>query len=391
MVLSGSLAAPLFSVFIPSWTEEFGWSRTAVSGVFSFATILAALVGPLIGKLLDAYGGRSVMTVGALLMGFSLIAMGFAENLIALYVAFSIGRMAMMNIQNLAGHTVIANWFIRRRALATAVAINGSRIGLGMWPLIAAIIINFWGWREALWVLGSIVALCSVFPWILILARRPEEIGLSPDGNALHESGIENPSFPSQEILWSSRDAVKTKVFWFLMFTHMSAMIAGGGFGLHRIPLFLDQGLSEGMIGPVLIVHAVGMLIGGFFAAWVMEYLEGRIAVSIFIVAGAIAMLIAIQLPQGLPMLFFTFFESAAFGGIFSMLPVVYADYFGRYSIGMIRGITHPFVIASNAVGPILAGYVFDTNGDYSIALLFFAVVLLVGGACSYLARPPRK
>ena len=63
MVLSGSLAAPLFSVFIPSWTEEFGWSRTAVSGVFSFATILAALVGPLIGKLLDAYGGRSVMTV----------------------------------------------------------------------------------------------------------------------------------------------------------------------------------------------------------------------------------------------------------------------------------------------------------------------------------------
>ena len=73
------------------------------------------------------------------------------------------------------------------------------------------------------------------------------------------------------------------------------------------------------------------------------------------------------------------------------MLPVVYADYFGRYSIGMIRGITHPFVIASNAVGPILAGYVYDTNGDYSIALLFFAVVLLVGGACSYLARPPRK
>ena len=98
MVLSGSLAAPLFSVFIPAWTDEFGWSRTAISGVFSFATVIAALFGPIVGKLLDTYGGRAVMTVGALLMGVSLISIGFVQNLIALYLAFSIGRMAMMNI-----------------------------------------------------------------------------------------------------------------------------------------------------------------------------------------------------------------------------------------------------------------------------------------------------
>tara|TARA_A100001037_G_scaffold140783_2_gene127574 strand:- start:1096 stop:2289 length:1194 start_codon:yes stop_codon:yes gene_type:complete len=391
MVLSGSLAAPLFSVFIPAWTDEFGWSRTAISGVFSFATVIAALFGPIVGKLLDTYGGRAVMTVGALLMGVSLISIGFVQNLIALYLAFSIGRMAMMNIQNLAGHTVIANWFIRRRAFATALAINGSRVGLGIWPLIAALIISFWGWREAFWILGCLVSLFAVVPWLLVVARRPEEIGLNPDGDSISFLQIKANQSTSIEADWTTRDAITTKAFWLLMVTHMSAMVAGGGFGLHRIPLFLDQGLNQSLIGPILLTHAVGMLIGGFFAAWLLSHVGHRLVLSVFMLAGVIVMLVAIELSQGVPMLIFTFIESAAFGGIFSILPVVYADYFGRYSIGKIRGITHPVVIASNAIGPLLAGYAHDKNGDYSTALVFFAVVLCVGSLCAYFASPPHR
>ena len=88
-------------------------------------------------------------------------------------------------------------------------------------------------------------------------------------------------------------------------------------------------------------------------------------------------------------MVAFTLAESSVFGGVFAMLPVVYAEYFGRDSLGTIRGIAHPVVVASNAVGPVFAGYVFETTGTYGVALAVFSVVLGVGALSALLARRP--
>ena len=180
MMISGAVSAPMFSVFIPRWTEEFGWSRTAISGAFSFGTIAAALVGPLVGRALDKYGGRLVMGGGALLMAAAVAGMGFVENLVGLYAALVVARTALMSIQNLGGHTVIANWFVRRRAFATAIAVNGSRLGLGLWPLLGAALIAALGWREAVWVIGGLMALLALFPLVAIVSRQPGGRGAVP-------------------------------------------------------------------------------------------------------------------------------------------------------------------------------------------------------------------
>ena len=383
MMLSGALAAPLFSVFVPAWTEEFGWSRTAIAGAFSFGTVVAALVGPLVGRSLDRYGGRLVMGGGALLMGASLVGMGFAGSLLALYLTFAVGRMAMMNVQNLGAHAVIANWFVRRRALATAVAVNGSRIGLGGWPLAAATVIASAGWREACWALGVAVGALAIVPLVLIVARQPEEVGLRPDGRAVRSPA--GPAAPAlAERRWRPRDAVRTTAFWALTASHMAAMVAGGGFGVHRIPLFVDRGLSDAWIGPVLIIHAAGMVVGGFLAAWLMDRMPRRLVIAVSMAGASAALAVASAVPPGAPMALFTFAESAAFGGVFAMLPVVYADYFGRASIGTIRGLTHPIVVAANA-----AGVAFDATGAYAGALLGFSGALGVGAVSALMARPP--
>ena len=395
MMLSGTLAAPIFGIFIPAWTEEFGWSRTAIAGAFSFATVMAGLAGPLVGRALDKYGGRLVMGGGALMMGASLIGMGFVGSLVALYLVFSVGRAAMMSIQNLAAHTVIANWFIRRRAFATAVAVNGSRIGLGIWPVLAALVIANVGWREAFWALGAVVTLIAAAPLLTIIARRPEEVGLHPDGRprpapAPAGSRISPAERAWAERNWTAREAVRTSSFWFLMLTHMGVMLVGGGFGVHRIPFFLDRDLADAWVGPVLLLHAIGMLIGGFLAAWLMGFMPRRVVISVSMAAGAAAMLVALVVPPDAPIAVFTFLESMAFGGIFAMLPVVYADYFGRESIGTIRGLTHPIVVGSNAAGPLFAGLVFDaTGGEYTWAFVSFSVVLGLGAISALLARPP--
>ena len=389
MTISGAVAAPMFSVFIPRWSDEFGWSRTAISGAFSFGTIAAALAGPLVGRALDKYGGRLVMGGGGLLMAASVAGLGFVGSLVGLYAALVVARTALMSIQNLGGHTVIANWFVQRRAFATAVAVNGSRLGLGLWPLLGAALIAVMGWREALWMVGALMALLSFFPLIAIVSRQPEDVGLHPDGRPPLLSQEDHSRQVRAEHQWRPREALRTHAFWLLLFAHMGAMVAGGGYGLHRIPLFLDRGLAEGWVGPVLMLHAVGMLVGGFVAAWFMGRTSYRIVIAGCMAGASAAMAAAGFIPPGVPMAVFTFAESMVFGGVFAMLPVVYAEYFGRDSLGTIRGIAHPAVVASNAVGPVFAGYVFESSGAYTMALVTFSVVLGVGAVSALLARRP--
>ncbi|MDE2837493.1 MAG: MFS transporter [Chloroflexota bacterium] len=389
MTISGAVAAPMFSVFFSHWTEEFGWSRTAISGGFSAGTIAAAVAGPLVGRALDRYGGRLVMGGGALLMAASVAGLGFMGSLVGLYVGLIVGRTALMSIQNLGGHTVIANWFVRRRAFATAVAVNGSRLGLGLWPLLGAALIAALGWREALWAVGALMALLALFPLVAIVSRQPEDVGLYPDGRPPPDTEEERRRPAQQEHQWRPREAVRTRAFWLLLFAHMGAMLAGGGFGLHRIPLFLDRGLEESLVGPLLLVHSVGMLAGGFIAAWVMGRTSYRVVIAACMAGASAAMAVVGSVPAGGAMVAFTLAESSVFGGVFAMLPVVYAEYFGRDSLGTIRGIAHPVVVASNAVGPVFAGYVFETTGTYGVALAVFSVVLGVGALSAFLARRP--
>lgn len=389
MTISGAVAAPMFSVFFSRWTDEFGWSRTAISGAFSFGTVAAALAGPLVGRALDRYGGRLVMGGGALLMAASVAGLGFVSSLVGLYAALVVARTALMSIQNLGGHTVIANWFVRRRAFATAVAVNGSRLGLGLWPLLGAALIASLGWREALWTVGALMALLALIPLALIVSRQPEDVGLHPDGRPPPEEQEGRRHQARTEHQWRPREAVRTRAFWLLLFAHMGAMLAGGGFGLHRIPLFLDRGLEEGWVGPVLLVHAVGMLAGGFAAAWAMERTSYRVVIAGCMAGASAAMAGVGFVPPGMAMAVFTFAESSVFGGVFAMLPVVYAEYFGRDSLGTIRGIAHPVVVASNAAGPVFAGYVYESSGTYAMALAAFSVVLGAGALSALLARRP--
>jgi MFS family permease len=388
MTASSATAAPVFSVFIEPWSQEFGWSRTAISGVFSFATVMAAFVGPMVGRGLDRYGGRLILGVGALLIAGSLISISFASSLIFLYAAFSVGRMAMMNIQNLASHTVVANWFIARRAFATAVVINGNRLGLAVWPWIAGAVVVASGWRSAFWVLGVGVAVLAVFPLVLVVARRPDDIGLHPDGRVPKPQSVGEPS-RTPEFSWEAKQAMRTPAFWLLMAAHTAMMIAGGGSGVHRVPFFVGQGLSGGLIGPMLFVQAIGMVIGGFAGAALMRRFPQRYVIGSFMLGTTATMFLILQVPANGWAVAYGLLEGFFNGGAFAMLPVIYADYFGRLSIGTIRGLTHPVVMIANAAGPLLGGIIFDARGEYDMAYLTFGTVTLIGAMLVWFAKPP--
>jgi MFS family permease len=387
--LSNTVAGAVFSIFIEPWSDEFGWSRTAIVGAFSFATVLAAVAGPVVGRATDRYGGRVILGGGALLIGGSLISLAFVTTLALFYMVFAVGRVAMMNIENLASPTVVANWFVRRRAFVTAVMFNGNNMGMGLWPLLAGSVLAAHGWRVATLVVGVTVSVLAVVPLVLIVARRPEDIGLQPDGSPAVTDGLSGGSRPFIEQQWTARQAVRTRAFWLLMAAHAAAMIVGGGSGVHRVPFFVGRGLADGWVGPMLLVWAIGLTIGGFVAAWSSQYVPKRRVIWAFMTGTGITILLILRVPADGTVLLFALVEGAFTGGTFAMLPVVYADYYGRGSIGTIRGWTHPVVMVANAAGPLYGGVIFDALDSYTWVFVTFGAVLIGGSAAAWFAVPP--
>ena len=173
------------------------------------------------------------------------------------------------------------------------------------------------------------------------------------------------------------------------MAAQAAAVIVGAGSGVHRVPFFVGRGLADGWVGPMLLVWAIGLAIGGFVAAWSSKYVPNRRVIWAFMTGAGITMLLILRVPADGTVLPFALVEGVFTGGIFAMLPVIYADYYGRGSIGTIRGWTHPVVMVALAAGPLYGAVIFDALGSYTWVFVSFGAVLIGGSAAAWFAVPP--
>lgn len=376
-------AVSTFSAFVEPLSREHGWSRTAISAAISFGTVGAAAAGPLFGRLTDRYGARWLFTLGTVSMGLGLLGMANMGSLFAFYVFYAMGRTMMMNFEHLVGPTVVANWFIARRATATALMLAASRVGLGLWPALAGVLIAVSGWRLAATVMGIAVLATAVVPLVLVVARRPEDVGMDPDGRSPAGGAPIEPE-------WSARAALRTQAFWALMLAAALGLFAGGGMGLHRIPFFTERGLSSVWVGPILMGFGAGMAVGGFVAARLHRHLGPRTVTGGFMVYGAAVMAVALITPPNGWAVVYGLADGAVFGGMFTLQPVIYAGFYGRRSVGTIRGLAHPALMLGNAAGALFGGVLYDaTGGSYTLVFLTFSVLLVIAAGLVALARHP--
>ena len=390
MFSGAPLAVSSISVFVIPISEEFGWTRTAFSGAISLASLLGAAAGPLIGRWTDKYGGRFLLGGGTAIVGFALLGLSFVQNLFLFYLLLILGRGMMMGVENLVGTTTVSKWFVRRRALANALAMVSSRAGLGLWPALAAVLFTIGDWRMAMQVIGIMVLALSVIPVILLVARRPEDLGLHPDGDVSTEPQNAQSAQPLEQE-WTVRQALHTRAFWLLTFASMATAVCGAGLGVHRIPYFTERGMEPVLAAPLLLSFAAGMGVGGFAAAYLSTRIPLRkvLALLMFSWMGLIVALLNIPIN---PVIFaYALAEGMLLGGFLAMNPVIYASYFGRGSLGAIRGLSHPLVVSANAFGPFYAGTIYDATGQsYTVAFISFGVFMGVSALLALFAKPPR-
>ena len=174
-------AVATLSIFVEPLTREFGWSRTALSGAVSLGGVLAALVSPPIGPLVDRYGSRIALSLAVLVIGAAMILLSLTPSLLVFYVLFCIARMIWAGPFDLAVYGAVNNWFVARRAFATSVATLAQAVGLVAMPLIAQLAMQHSGWRFGWLAIGSLTLLVGFLPVWLFMVRRPEDLGLVPD------------------------------------------------------------------------------------------------------------------------------------------------------------------------------------------------------------------
>ena len=395
------MAVATLSVFVVPMTETFGWTRGQFSGAVSLGALFGLLVSPMAGRLIDRYGSGVLLSASSTVVGLCAIGLSLTSPIWSFYLLYVPGRAVFSSPLELGTSTAVSNWFIRRRPMALALMGIIQGIGLTIFPLIAQVLINGWGWRTAWLAMGIFTISSGIIPVLLLMARRPEDMNLEPDPkrtrllepNSLAKTDVDRESTTHSftEFNYTVRQALRTKAFWILVLFSVFGFIVQAGVSLHQVPHYIGQGVPTHLAALTASTFAFGQVPGGLF--WTM--LARRLPLRILLcMAGATMSLGAIgtgfsaSLATGIPM---GLLLGIGVGGMQLLLRLTWADYYGRLHLGSIRGLTLPAQIGGQALGPIVAGFMFDATGGYKTPFTVFGIIVAFAAVVVLAATSPGR
>ncbi len=397
-------ASLTIAVFVYPLSDELGWSRTLIAGASSLGGLAATFTSPIIGWLVDRFGARLVLTASVLILGISTISLAWATSTISIfgaaipwvfYLAYGTGRVIFSSPIQIGASVVVSRWFIRMRGRVNGILSMTHSAGMVLFPLIASLIIAQSGWRDAWFVLGVMVWVIALLPVSLLLAQSPEDVGLHPDGDESEESSDESAA-QQEEPEWTLREAMKTPALWILAIGTGLLFLIQAGTNTHAAAFFRDQGLTATTAGLGISLNAAFLGIGGIVWGRIVENISVRYVMAAVALVMAVGSALFITTDTTVEALLYSAIFGFGLGGMLTIPPVAYADYFGRQSLGAIRGMTEPFTTFGQAIGALAPGVVFDylTAADdksYGPAFVAFAALGLFTMLIVLFAKQPRK
>lgn len=392
-LLSSGSSQIFFSIMLKPMSDEFGWGRTALTGIAVLGTVGSALLTPVLGRLADRYGPRALVTAGALITGVSYLLMPVLSELWQFYVVYGTGRaVAGPTLLGVAPNTALANWFRRMRGRAMGLLAMCVPLGSGVLVLAGQLIIDSSGWRTVFLALG-VATLGLVVPAAMIIRRLPEDMGLLPDGDRAATASVSGPVHPRarQEVSWTLRETMRSPALWLIAAAGCLATTANSGVIFHQVAYFTDVGIPPlAAVASLAIFALTGAVAVAFFGYLTERIPERDVAMVAMLLAGAVNLyLLTVRTLPGA--IVFAILFGLTSRGESALLNIILAQYFGRGSFGSISGFVHPFTMIGLAVGPLLASIVFDLTGSYQGIFLAYAALWALGAGCLWLANKPVK
>lgn len=402
-------AITTLTVLIYPMSQQLGWNRTLIAGAVSAGALASLVLSPVVGWAIDRFGVRPVLVISGLALGLAMTSLAWATIPLTFYVAFAAARVVFHTSAPIGASTVASRWFIKKRGRAIGIIFLFGALGGILFTMLASLAVDSYGLKATWITIGLIVLAVSVAPSLFLVAEQPEDIGLIPDGAPTSPDGaptsgevsggaqglIESSGTPQEldnyDDSWSLRDAIDARTFWLLVFMGFAAFFVHTSIGVHMGAYFRDIGLNATSAALAVSLSWTVSAAGSVAWGWITDRVDVRYAYSgMFLVqAGSTLYLIFVGESTGV------FLAAALFGvvsaGAHVVPAVMYANYFGRTSLGKIRGLGETGVLAGQATGPVIAGVLFDLQGGYTS---IFTVFVLLALACSLLvlkARAPVK
>ena len=388
--LSYGIVTVALGVLFPVLSDRLGAGRGLLSGALLLHASLVAVVTPFIGPVVDRRGPRALLAAGAVLLGIGTAALALVHTPWHFYAVYGVVMaLGYAGLSDPVNHATVSQWFVKKRGRALGIVTMGFSVAGIVLPLTLTASLAAAGWRSTCIALG--VLICGTG---LVAARlmhhRPEGRGLLPDGE---ERALGNDTAAPQSAVHESdvRAAIRTPTFWLLLLGANAAGLALFGINLHLVSYLHDRGLSlttaAFLVTMLYLCQTLAKPLWGFTA----ERLPVRVCLLLCYLGGAVGVLLLLlgrSVPTVVP---FVLVYGLTRGAQSLLVSLAWAEYFGRGIQGRVRGLAAPFRIVSTAGGPILAGVLFDTTGDYTLAFLVFSVMFAVGGALSFAAQPPAR
>lgn len=377
-----------FSLFFPPILAEFGWDRGVTAGAFSFGFFASAFISPLVGRLMDRAGPRAVIELGVVMMGAGLLLAPLTHEPWHLYATIGLLVGAGSNCLGYYGQSLfLPNWFIRRRGLAIGIAFGG--VGIGSVTLLPWVqhAIEQAGWRAACTAMGILV-LTVLAPINLLLRKRPEDIGLRPDGGSAPTaqskpvSSVVDPLWTTTE--WTLARALRTARFSWVAFGYAGGLFVWYAVQVHQTKYLLDIGFSPNAgvwaLGLVSLLGIPGQIALGHISDRIGR--EAIWAIACLGFAICFAALIALKYVPQLWLIYVMVFAQGALGyGLTSVMGPIVLEIFQGPNYGAIFGMIAFSAMMGGAAGPWVTGMLHDATGTYTAA---FAIGIAVSASSAF-------
>lgn len=393
-----SLTAPgqttAVSAFVDPLIDDLGVTRSAVSTAYLIGSLSGGLVMPFLGRLIDRFSPRVLMSTIALCFGAVLTASSLIADVPSLTAAFIGMRVGGQGALSLVATTTVAVYVERRRGLAMGITSAIGTAVISLAPLALERIIHDQGWRTAL-LLEGLAVLVLVVPAALFLPPGPRT-GTNPlaDGTAHSEMKNEAGNAGTQEnepavADLSLRQALRTGIFWVVTLGVGVCSLIGTGLNFHQLSLLGERGLSTTQAAATFLPQMVAGLAATLLLGWLADQISDLILIISVMLLLAALTAAAGWVQPGISVVGYSLALGAVGHGVRTLEAVVFPRCFGLEHLGAIRGVVHAVMVGASAFGPLVLAFGREHSGSYRPVLLVLTVLPFTVALAAVFVRTP--
>ena len=382
-----------FGVLFPAMIEEFRWNRQSLAGAFSVYAFLYSFLGIILGRWVDRFGPRIVLTAGSICLGMGIGLISQVRAPYHLYLVYGLLASWGMSATYMTANPTIVKWFVEKRGMALGMAQSGLGIGIVLVPPLTGMLIEALGWRNACMILGVSV-FAVLFTTSRFLIGYPEKVGLLPDGHK-----VDGPGRPGKESLgkilnevsWSVAEAIHTRSFWVLTVIFFCTWLMVFLPLVHLVIFTLDIGLSRSAAFAALSLLGGSSTIGRLSMGTISDRMGRKRTLGLNLTVQVFTWIWILYTDNAWMLMVFAGFFGFSYGGVSAVFPAIVADYFGRLKAASVIGAIFTIAGVAAAFGPIMGGIIYDQTKSYQLAFILGAMTNLFSLLLLFFSRPPAK